>query len=186
MLSMFIEHFGPLCIMAALVFTSQAANRRAQAVRQRREAQGLRRALYIGVKALNELYSKNADILEKGGLPLISGRQQLALLRVHLGRINVLEEPEIDLLILAAIAAESAETSMAMAGKAIGAAAFTAPAQIEERQLLRSALDSACSALSVAESELCPPETAGTSSEAKASVARPASKARPLIEDGVE
>lgn len=145
------EHVGPLCFMAALMAGTQALTRRAQSERLRREAHRLRCALIISLQALRGLHEGNLRGLAAGKSPLASGRHQIALLRVHLGRLISLDEAEIEAVVRASIAAEGVETALSIAGKPAGGAAFTLPIEADGIETVRSALREACSMLEIAE-----------------------------------
>jgi hypothetical protein len=150
------EHIIQLSFMAAIVFGSQAFSRRAHNVRVRREAQRLRSAMAIGLPALRKLYEDNLSILSGRERPLISGRNQINLLRTQLGRLTSLDPSEIEAIMAASFAAERAETDMAIAGKKIGDFAFTIPENNEAKGILTSTLEEVCSMLRNAEELLNP------------------------------
>ena len=67
------------------------------------------------------------DAIKQPSLPpvkklllLLSGRSQITLLRIHLGRLISLNDAEIEVVLAATIAMEVAETAMAVAGKPMG------------------------------------------------------------------
>jgi hypothetical protein len=142
--------------MAVLMVGSQAFARRVQDERLRGEARRLRSALIISLKAIRILYRGNLGVLVGGGSPLISGRNQLNLFRLHFGRLISLDQPEIEAVLAASIAAERVETAMAIAGKTVGGVAFTVPEGDESRGMLESALMQACSMLETAEGLMTP------------------------------
>jgi hypothetical protein len=147
----FAEHFGPLCFMVALMAGSQLLTRRAQTERSRQEALRLRRALVISFQALRALYESNLSRLADGKSPLASGRHQITLLRIHLGRLTSLDEAEVEAAVAASHAAEGIETAMSIAGKPIGGTAFSLPVEDSDKEAVRSALRKACSIFESAE-----------------------------------
>lgn len=161
-----LEHLCPLFTMGVIVFGSQALARRFQNDRQRDESQRLRSALTISLTALRKLYESNLGVLAGQKPPLISGRTQIVLLRLHFGRLMSLDQPEIESLWAASIAVEELETAMAVAGKTVGGVAFTLPEAHEAREALKSALMQACSRLETAESLMA---VAGKRSELQSS-----------------
>jgi hypothetical protein len=156
MLQTISEHFGPIFFMAALMVGSQAFARRVQQERLRDEVRRLRSALTVSLKALRKLYEDNLGILAGGGLPLISGRNQINLFRIHFGRVISLDQCEIEAVLAASIAAERVETAMAIAGRPVGGVAFTVPEGGEARGMLKLALMLASSMLSAAEHVMTP------------------------------
>jgi len=147
----FAEHFGPLCFMVTLMVGSQVLARRAQTKRSRREALRLRRALVASFQALRALYESNLSRLADGKSPLASGRHQISLLRIHLGRLITLDEAEVEAVVAASHAAEGIETAMSIAGKPIGGMAFSLPAEDSGKEAVGSALRKACSIFESAE-----------------------------------
>jgi hypothetical protein len=152
--------------MALIIFGSQAFGRRIQNDRQRDETRRLRSALTISLTALRKLYECNLGVLAGQGPPLISGRTQINLFRLHFGRLMSLDQPEIESLLTASISVEEAETAMALAGKTVGGVAFMLPEADEAKGTLKSALMRACSMLESAESLMT---LAGKGSEHKSS-----------------
>lgn len=150
------EHFFQLCGMAAIILSARVFSLRAQGDRLRGEARRLRSALTISLAALRGHYEENSGVLSGGKLPLISGRNQINLLRTQLGRLTCLDPPEIEAVMAASVAAERAETEMARSGGRSGGVAFSIPETRELRTLLRSTLRDACSALQIAEKLLNP------------------------------
>ncbi|HLZ96493.1 MAG TPA: hypothetical protein VKP66_01020 [Steroidobacteraceae bacterium] len=150
------EHFSPVFFMAFVVLGSQAFTRRAQHARSRGEARRLRTALIVGLAALRKLHVDNLSVLAGGAVPLMSGRHQINLVRPHLARLISLEESEIDAVMSAVIAAEKAESAMAIGGKALGGVAFSVPEEDDARARLRSAFTEACVMLETAEGSMCP------------------------------
>ncbi len=142
------DHLIQLACMAMIVWGAQAFTRRAHRGRASREARRLRSALNIGLSALHKLYQDNLAELSGGERPLISGRNQLNLLRTQLGRLTSLEPPEVEAVMAASIAAERAETEMAIAGAKVGGVAFRIPKKnAEVRAIVESALNDVSSAL---------------------------------------
>jgi hypothetical protein len=137
--------------MAALVAGTQALTRRAQSERLRGEAHRLRRALVMSLQALRALHEGNLRGLAAGKSPLASGRHQITLLRIHLGRLMSLDEAEIEAVMAASIAAERVETAMSIAGKPAGGLAFTLPVEDDGKEAVRSALRETCSMFKLAE-----------------------------------
>jgi hypothetical protein len=156
MLRTISEHFGPIFFMVAVMVGSQVFARRVQQKRLRDEVWRLRSALTVSIKALRRLYEGNLRVLAGGGPPLISGRNQIILFRIHFGRLISLDQCEIEAVLDASLAAERVETAMAIAGKIVGGVAFTVPEGDEARGMLESALMQACSMLATAEEVMTP------------------------------
>jgi hypothetical protein len=152
------EHFFQLCGMAAILWGSRAFSLRTQGDRTRAEGERLRRALTISIKALHKHYEDNLVSFCCEKLPLSSGRNQINLLRTQLGRLTLLDPPEIEAIMAASVAVEVAETEFARCGGRgrAGGAAFAIPEKPELRTVLRSALRDACSTLRAAEELLNP------------------------------
>lgn len=151
-----LEHFGPVFLMGALILASQSLTRRVHSERLRVEARRLRTSLAINLQALRDLYTGDLRVFAGGKHTLMSGRQQINLLRTQLGRLLLLEQPEIEAVMSACIATERAESAMAVAGKSVAGVSFSIPSGEEDRRTLESALRQACSMLEVAESHLTP------------------------------
>lgn len=152
------EHFFQLCGMAAILLSARAFSLRTQDHRMRADGQRLRRALTISIQALRNHYEDNLRVFSHGKLPLTSGRNQINLLRTQLGRLMLLDPPEIEAVMVASVAAEVVETEMTRSGSRIGGVAFAGPERVEMRTLLGSTLRDACSALQAAEALLNPSE----------------------------
>ena len=150
------ERYGGFICMAAIIFGAQAVGRWAQRGRVRDEARRLRGAVALSLRALRNVYEHNLAVLAGGRPPLISGRNQIALLRVLLGRLLSLHQPEIEAVMAAAIAAEAAETAMGVAGTPLRGVAFKVPESINAIGPVGSALSQACSALEFAEGLVVP------------------------------
>ena len=146
------DHLVQLSCMAMIVWGAQAFARRAHRRRVSREARRLRSALHIGLSALRKLYEDNLAGPSASERPLISGRNQINLLRTQLGRLASLEPLEVEAVMAACIAAEGAETEMAIAGRKVGGVAFWIPRKNDAaRAITESALRTVCSALRSAE-----------------------------------
>ena len=146
------DHLVQLSCMAMIVWGAQAFARRAHHRRVSREARRLRSALHIGLSALRKLYEDNLAEPSAGERPLISGRNQINLLRTQLGRLTSLEPLEVEAVMAACVAAEGVETEMAIAGRKVGGAAFWIPRKNEAaRAVTESALRAVCAALRSAE-----------------------------------
>lgn len=145
------ERFGPICLMALVLILSRAMLQRGQRQRLRTEAQRLRCALSVILQGLRTLYAGNLELLARGEPRLISGRSQISLFRPQLGGLTSLEPTEIEAVLHACIAAERAETSMAVAGKTVGGAAFMITDRFSGRGALELALKQACTLLLTAE-----------------------------------
>jgi hypothetical protein len=145
------EHLFQLCGMAAILWGSRAFSVRTQGERTRREGQRLRMALAISLQALHNHYENNLRISSGGKMSLSSGRNQINLLRTQLGRLTLLDTPEVEAVMAASVAAEVAETQMIRSGSRSGGSAFTIPEGPVARTLPRSTLRDACSALQAAE-----------------------------------
>jgi len=156
MLATVSDHLGQLCCMAVVIIGVQAFRHRVQCERLCGDARRLRGALTISLQALRKLYEDNLVVLAGGRPPLISGRNQIGLLRLLLGRLISLDESEIEAVLAASIAAEEAETAMAIAGKRVRGVAFTVPEGNFARGRLESALMQACSKIETAERLLTP------------------------------
>jgi hypothetical protein len=155
------EHLFQFCLLVTIILSSQAMSRRAQSDRLRSDGSRLRVALTIGLQSLRKLYEDNVDILSGGELPLISGRNQINLLRTQLGRLTTLHAPEIEAVMSANIAVERVETEMAIAGRKIEGVAFAIPAKDEARANLLLMLRETCSMLAAAEDLLKSDEIPG-------------------------
>jgi hypothetical protein len=158
MLATVSDHLGQLCCMALLIIGVQAFRHRVQYERLCGDARRLRGALTFSLRALRKLYEDNLVVLAGGRPPLISGRNQIALLRLHLGRLICLDVGEIEAVLAASIAAEEAETAMAIAGKRVRGVAFTVPEGSLARGRLESVLMQACSKMEAAERLMTPSE----------------------------
>src|SRR5208283_5489135 len=134
------EHFFQLCGMAAILWSFRAFSLRTQGDRIRGDGQRLRRALTISLRALRKHYEDNLGIFSGEKLPLSSGRNQINLLRTQLGRLTLLDPPEIEAIMAASVAVEVAETEFARCDGRAGGAAFAIPEKPELRTVLRSAL----------------------------------------------
>src|SRR5665213_2864064 len=132
------ERFFQFFFMAAVILGSHALSRRTHRDRVHREARRLRSALTISLPALRILYEGNLSILAGGERLLISGRNQINLLRTQLGRLTSLDPPEIEAIMAASIAAERAETEMAIADRKVGGVAFTISGNSEAKTILKS------------------------------------------------
>jgi len=152
------DHFGQIGMMAVLLIGIHAFRQRAQAEKLRGDARRLRCALSMSLQALRKLYEANLVVLAGGRPPLIAGRNQINLLRTQYSRLTSLEEPQTEAVWRASIAAEAAETAMAVSGKALGTAGFIVPEEAEIRDMLESALRQACATLEAAETLLTPTE----------------------------
>jgi hypothetical protein len=152
------EHFSQLFFMAAIILGSHALSRRTHRERVHHDARRLRSALTISLPALRKLYEDNLSILSSGERLLISGRNQINLLRTQLGRLTSLDPPEIEAVMAASIAAERAETAMAMAmvDKKVSGVAFVISGNLEAKRILESSLRDVCSMLESAEELLDP------------------------------
>jgi hypothetical protein len=75
------------------------------------------------------------------------------VLRILLGRLIALQEREIEAVLAANIALEAAETAMAVAGKPLGGAAFTLPAD-RAAETVKQPLLYACVTLEAAQTLL--------------------------------
>jgi hypothetical protein len=150
------EHFSQIFFMAAIILGSHALSRRTHRERVHHDAQRLRSALTISLPALRKLYEDNLSILSGGEPLLISGRNQINLLRTQLGRLTSLDPPEIEAVMAASIAAERAETAMGIADRKSGGVACIISGNHEARKILESTLREVCSMLETAEELLNP------------------------------
>jgi hypothetical protein len=150
------EHFIQLSFMAVIIWGAQAFARRAQEGRVSREARRRRSALNISLSALRRLYEDNLANLSGGERPLLSGRNQINLLRTQLGRLTSLEPPEIEAVMAACIATERAEMEMAIAGRKVADVAYWIPEEDEAKAIVESTLRQVCSMLGTAEELLNP------------------------------
>jgi cytochrome c biogenesis factor len=144
------EHFFQVFLMAAVLLCSQTLARFTQNKRMRHEAKRLRSALTISLSALSEHYRKNLDLLSDSELTLISGRHQISLMRIQLGRITSLDEPEVEAVMAACTATERAEIGMEIAGKKMGSVAVVITAKGSARSTLISTLRETCDSLNAA------------------------------------
>jgi hypothetical protein len=143
------DHFGPVCLV--LILGSQALTRRAQRQRWRNEARNLRACLSLNLQALRTLYLHNLSALTANESPLLSGRQQISLLRTQLGRLTSLDKSDVEAVTLACIAMEKAEATLVVAGKGHGGARLPNPRRDERRTILLSTLRETCALLEEAE-----------------------------------
>jgi hypothetical protein len=153
------EHLVPFFGLVALIIGAQAFRHRLQYARLRGDAGRLRGALAISLQALRKLYEDNLVVLDGGRPPLVSGRNQISLLRQQLGRLISLDKSEIEAVLVASIAAEEVETAMAIAGRRVRGVAFTVPEGKFARGKLESTIMQACSKLESAERLLTPSGT---------------------------
>ena len=79
------EHFSQLFFMAAVILGAHALSRRTHRERVHHDARRLRSALTVSLPALRKLYEDNLSILSAGACLLISGRNQINLLRTSWG-----------------------------------------------------------------------------------------------------
>ncbi len=150
------EHFSQLFFMAAIILGSHTLSRRTHRERVRHDARRLRSALTVSLPSLRKLYEDNLSILSGGEHLLISGRNQINLLRTQLGRLTCLDPPEIEAVMAASIAAERAETAMAIVDRKVAGVAFIISGNLEAKKILESSLREACSMLESAEELLNP------------------------------
>jgi hypothetical protein len=134
------EHLTQLCCMAVVIFGAQAIGRRAQQARQRAETDRLRCILILGLASLVRIYRDNLDLLPHRPRRLITGRPQMALLRIHLGRLTHLETTEVEAVMGACIAAEHLETHLEIAGRHMGAAAASIPRRNEVKASIKATM----------------------------------------------
>jgi ParB-like chromosome segregation protein Spo0J len=143
------DHFGPVCLV--LILGSQALNRRAHRIRWRNEMRSVRTGLRVNLHSLRMLYAENLQSVVHSRRTLASGRQQINLLKTQLGRLASLPENEVESVMLACIAAEKAESMLAVAGKALSPTSVVIHRRNEKLALVESALQDACSLLEAAE-----------------------------------
>lgn len=148
------DRFSQLAFMAVIIFGSHAIARRAQDRRVREEARRIRAALGVSLQALWELYQDNLRLLSSGSRQLLSGRNQVQVLRIQLGRLVTLQEGEIEAVLAANIALEAAETAMAVAGKPLGGVAFTVSADGSADEAVKQPLLHVCAILEAAQALL--------------------------------
>ncbi|HVN64655.1 MAG TPA: hypothetical protein VMT58_08445 [Candidatus Binataceae bacterium] len=171
MLGVSWEHFGPVCLL--LILGSQALNRRAQRIRWRNEVRSLRASLKVGLHSLRDLYGENLHAVAHSKRSLMSGRQQLNLLRTQLGRLPSLKEREAETVMLACIAAERAESVLEAARKSLAPADVVIQRRDEKRAMAESAYQAACAALESAETLLAATDSTRTKHSAAADQGRP-------------
>jgi hypothetical protein len=176
MLGVSWEHFGPVCLL--LILGSQALNRRAQRIRWRNEVRSLRAGLKVGLHSLRDLYGENLHAVARSKRTLVSGRQQLNLLRTQLGRLPSLKELEAETVMLACVAAERAESMLEAARKSLAPADVVIHRRDEKRAMAESAFQAACAALEAAETLLAATDSTGIKGAAAAD------QGRPVIEPG--
>ena len=150
------EPFFQLAFMVAVILSAQAFSRRAQSKRLVTEARRLRAALAMILSALREVYEDDLATLSVGERPLISGRNQINLLRSQLTRLTSLDAPEVEAVMAASIAAERVEMHLGVSGKKIGGIAVTIPSGHQAKRALESSLRKASTALLTAEMLLRP------------------------------
>jgi len=161
MLWTLLERFGPMCMMAALLIGNRAFMRDSQYRKLRGEARGVRIALTLSLQALRKIYAANLGVLAGGKPALIAGRNQINLLRVQLARLTCLEPREIEAVWGASIAAETAETAMAINGKGGSNASVAVLERGDALDRIRAALTQACAMLETAANLLTPAEMSG-------------------------
>jgi hypothetical protein len=142
------EHFGPVFLL--LILVSQALNRRAQRIRLRNEVRNLRTSLRLGLHSLRALYASNLTGLAAGKPSLMSGRQQINLLRTQLNRLHSLDPSEIEAVMSACIEMELAESKLAICGKGIAGVSFSTPKAGEETKALQTVLLQTCARIETA------------------------------------
>jgi hypothetical protein len=143
--------------MLAIILSAQAFARRAQTKRLVVEAQRLRVALAIVLAALREAYEEDLAILAGSrDLPLISGRNQIALLRTQLARLTSLDAPEVEAVMAASVAAERVEMDLPISGRRVGDVAIAISSGQEVKRTLEASLREAHTALLTAELLLRP------------------------------
>jgi hypothetical protein len=163
------ERLAPICLMALVLVLSRLMAQRGHRQRLRTEAQRLRRALHVGLQGLRHLYEGNLGMLESGERRLISGRNQIGLFRSQMGRLVCLEEVEVDAVMMACIAAELAESAMAVAGRSVAGATFVLLGPLKQKEALVAALSQACSSIRSAEDVLLPAPEASIPPDGQAS-----------------
>lgn len=157
----FWEHASQFVIFGSLIFGSQALARRAQTRRSRSEAERLRTMLRLGLRGLRDLYGENLRLLANKEGPLLSGRNQIALVRIQFGRLVSLEDAaEIEAVLSASLAVEAAEAAMAVTGKSTGGVAFTLSSD-GDAELVKQPLMNACAMLDAAGALLAPTRRSG-------------------------
>lgn len=183
MLSALWEHFGQLCCMALIIFGSQGITRRVQHRRTRAEVQRLRGALHLVLQALRAVHERNLDVLQGARPSLMSGRHYLTLLRTQLNKLLTLEQPEVESVLAANIAAEAAEAVMAIGGKSLSGVAFSVPKEEEEKAMLAASLRHACASIAAAEAQLMPSKMSSASAETgdRAALSRTAASEQPEL-----
>jgi hypothetical protein len=168
-----VEGFCQFAPLAAIILGSQAVARHAQDRKARREAVRIRAMLRLSLRALLDLYEDNRRLLAGEDRRLASGRQQIQLLRIHIGRLAVLEdETQIAAVLAASFAMESAETAMAVAGKPVSGVAFLLPAEDAAAEAAMPLLQQACAALQTAEAMLAQAAAGPSVATVAAGVAR--------------
>lgn len=151
------DHIFQLGIMLTVILGAQALARRATRKRLRAEARRVRIALAVGLEALRKVHEDNLGLLTADGQPLLSGRNQIHLLRAQLGRLAILEDVEVEAVMTACVAAERAETEIAVTSRKTGAVGITLlPDNPAARQRLAPMLQETCSSLLAAEQLLRP------------------------------
>jgi hypothetical protein len=150
-----------MCMMAALLIGNRAFMRDSQYRKLRGEARGVRLALTLSLQALRKIYAANLGVLAGGKPALIAGRNQINLLRVQLARLTCLEPREIEAVWGASIAAETAETAMAINGKGGSNASVAVLERGDALDRIRAALTQACAMLETAANLLTPAEMSG-------------------------
>jgi hypothetical protein len=118
----------------------------------------LRSALVIGLTSLSRVYGDDADVLAHQPRRLVSGRNQMNLMRTQLGSIMTPDEEEVEAVRTACIAAERAETWLDIAGRRLGGPAMPVPQRDDLRATLKSTLDDATKQLQAAVDVLDPEE----------------------------
>ena len=146
-----VHYLAQFVFMALLINGSQALARRAQDRRGQREAARIRAILRASFGALLEIYDSNRRSLAAGERTLLSGRQQIQVLRIYLGRLAALEDAaEIDAALSASFAMEAAEAAIAAAGKPVNGVAFMLPEDGNAADTVDPMLRQACTTLEAA------------------------------------
>jgi hypothetical protein len=137
-------HFGAVCLMGAIVLSSQMVTRRAQRERLRNEAHRLRCSLSVILRALRELHLGNLRSLDDNKLQLLPASQQIHLLRTQLSKLLSLEQAEVQAVMTACVALERVESVMSVTGKNAAGARMNLPRGADDSRMLQATMRQAC------------------------------------------
>lgn len=94
-------HFMPVLAVTIAVLINLTAHRRGNYLRAITDGRRLRSGLRVELGILRSVYEENLRTLDKGGENLPSCRQMISLYRGNLGRMQLLDEHEVSVLVAA-------------------------------------------------------------------------------------